>query len=84
MNPNQSNRGIIRETGAKPVSVFYCHIIAFDCQAVVHLSGRPLHQPLTEPAVMPFTSDFWAIKMNSAVGMVDSVIAAAMFPHSTA
>ena len=33
---------------------------------------------------MPFTKDFWAMKMNNAVGIVESVIAAAMFPHSTA
>ena len=59
-----------------------------------------LSQPLTEPAVIPLTSDFCAMKMNSAVGivqldqtwniinravgMVESVIAAAMLPHSTA
>lgn len=31
-----------------------------------------------------FTSDFWATKINSAVGMAESVMAAAMLPHSTA
>ena len=41
-------------------------------------------QPLTEPAVIPLTNPFCAIKMNSAVGMVESVMAAAMLPHSTA
>lgn len=41
-------------------------------------------QPFTAPAVMPLTRDFWAMKIKSAVGIVESVMAAAMFPHSTA